>query len=193
MASIYGMHECLICLEVLTGVALELKDCKHYFNKACINQWLHTNKNITCPCCRAQVQPRKKQEVLVFRKPPEQEWERYREQAMLDVLNIVNSLQDGNKTLKAEFVSILELLYHDVKDANTGRIEEQVKVLLNQRADIDSATPESNKVGRPSTYRSTQGSRPLTFGQLKSLILGGMGIQIWICRMQDYIHFFMGQ
>ena len=51
-------HKCAICLEhihepTMTYVAKPLS-CYHQFHRDCMLDWLCTNNNITCPCCRQE-------------------------------------------------------------------------------------------------------------------------------------------
>lgn len=48
------MDECAICLEQLdiNHVCLE---CNHSFHKECIDRWVHSNGNDTCPLCRMSI------------------------------------------------------------------------------------------------------------------------------------------
>ncbi|KAG4300661.1 hypothetical protein PCK1_003090 [Pneumocystis canis] len=55
VAHIYLDERCVICLNnyQIGEECRELNKCKHFFHKACIDQWLMTGRN-TCPTCRAE-------------------------------------------------------------------------------------------------------------------------------------------
>ncbi|KAG4304711.1 hypothetical protein PORY_001764 [Pneumocystis oryctolagi] len=54
-ADIYLDERCVICLNnyQIGEECRELSKCKHFFHKACIDEWLMTGRN-TCPTCRAE-------------------------------------------------------------------------------------------------------------------------------------------
>ncbi|CCJ31220.1 unnamed protein product [Pneumocystis jirovecii] len=54
-ADIYLDERCVICLNnyQIGEECRELNKCKHFFHKACIDEWLMTGRN-TCPTCRAE-------------------------------------------------------------------------------------------------------------------------------------------
>ncbi|BBN08964.1 hypothetical protein MPTK1_4g15970 [Marchantia polymorpha subsp. ruderalis] len=51
-------HDCTVCLSEFSDndSVYELPQCKHIFHKACLNEWLQTNRT-TCPLCRSSLQP----------------------------------------------------------------------------------------------------------------------------------------
>ncbi|KAG5440444.1 hypothetical protein PCK2_000472 [Pneumocystis canis] len=55
VADVYLDERCVICLNnyQIGEECRELNKCKHFFHKACIDQWLLTGRN-TCPTCRAE-------------------------------------------------------------------------------------------------------------------------------------------
>ncbi|EMR09777.1 hypothetical protein PNEG_01961 [Pneumocystis murina B123] len=54
-ADIYLEERCVICLNnyEIGEECRQLNKCKHFFHKACIDEWLMTGRN-TCPTCRAE-------------------------------------------------------------------------------------------------------------------------------------------
>ena len=46
------INECSICYSDENNDIRELKSCKHTFHKECIDQWISTYNNDTCPNCR---------------------------------------------------------------------------------------------------------------------------------------------
>ncbi|KAG5518530.1 hypothetical protein PMAC_002926 [Pneumocystis sp. 'macacae'] len=55
VADVYLDERCVICLNnyQIGEECRELNKCKHFFHKACIDEWLMTGRN-TCPTCRAE-------------------------------------------------------------------------------------------------------------------------------------------
>lgn len=72
-ADIYLEERCVICLNnyEIGEECRKLSKCKHFFHKACIDEWLMTGRN-TCPTCRAEGVNSRKNESPTSNITPEQ-------------------------------------------------------------------------------------------------------------------------
>lgn len=53
-------EECSVCFEKykINEYKRTLENCNHTFHKKCVDKWLTTNDNFSCPCCRTNYKPK---------------------------------------------------------------------------------------------------------------------------------------